>query len=510
MILIFLSYRRSDSNHAAARIYAILSRFFGRQAVFFDVHSIPEGRDFPHYLEEALRQARVVLVLIGPGWLVNAKGQRRLNDPRDFVRRELEIALSREATCEVVPLLIDGATMPQAEDLPPTLWRLPKLNAVKLDSDPHFNREVRRLAKRLAQQHGLPLRQSVDALIRRFIQAYRRQSYREALELLGRVASHPKKSAIFDVEAYRHHLREIVRDQDYKLLLGMMEAQLPLEEVRRAYERFYAEFGAYDPQHIGARIQRRAGAPDQPSGQLSDGAGGGQLGVRLLPAITWQPVRAGLVRVGEGYYTVRDFAMSRCVVSNGDYDLFLRAEDGYRDTHWWDYSPQARQWRSEHPQPTPQAFRGDELPRTNLSWYDAQAFTLWLSYRLGRAIGLPSEAQWQRAALGDRADGYPWGMDFDPSRLCYGGQPLPASVSAYPQGESPWGIRQLCGGVWEWCSTDAHDGQQHSMAHPSLGRIVRGGAYTSAAEEAHPLYRAALPPQTVRADVGLRLILLED
>jgi hypothetical protein len=342
MILIFLSYRRSDSNHAAARIYAILSRFFGRQAVFFDIHSIPEGRDFPHYLEEALRQARVVLVLIGPGWLVNAKGQRRLNDPRDFVRRELEMALSREATCEVVPLLIDGAAMPQAEDLPPTLWRLPKLNAVKLDSDPHFNRQVRRLAKRLAQQHGLPLRQSAAALLQRFMQAYQRQSYREALELLEQVAaSHPQKPDIFDVDAYRHHLREIVRDQDYDLLLGMMEAQLPLEEVRRAYERFYAEFGAYDPQRIGARIQRRAIAPDQPSGKLSDGAGGGQLGVRLMPAITWQPVRAGLLRLSAGYYSVRDFAMSRCVVSNAEYEMFARAEDGYRNPHWWDYSPQA-------------------------------------------------------------------------------------------------------------------------------------------------------------------------
>ncbi|MCS6834784.1 MAG: SUMF1/EgtB/PvdO family nonheme iron enzyme [Anaerolineae bacterium] len=506
MVLIFISYRRSDSRHAAARIHTILSHFFGRHAVFFDVQSIPEGEEFPAYLREALHQARVVLVLIGPGWLVSAEGQRRLHHPHDFVRRELEIALSRGKECQVVPLLIDGARMPSADDLPPSLWRLPTLNAVTLDADPNFAREVRHLARRLAHTYHLPLRQSAQNLIHRFIEAYERQAYREAMELLERIAKHPKKPPIFDVEANRQHLQAILRDQDYNLLLGMLQAQLPLDEVRRAYERFQAEFGDHDPQGIGARVRQRHAV--QAGGAINVGVGGGRMGARLLPTITWQTVRAGLVRVSEHVYAVRDFAMSRCAVSNAEYELFVRADDGYRNPDWWDYSPQARQWRAEHPQPIPPTFKGDQLPRTNLSWYDAQAFALWLSYRLGQTVGLPSEAQWQRAALGDQAQGYPWGMNFDPRRLCYGGQPRPSRVNDYPQGDSPWGIRQLCGGVWEWCSTDV-DGQ-HTVAHPSRGRMVRGGAYTSSAEEVHPLYRATLPPQTVRPDVGLRLILLED
>jgi len=505
MTLIFLSYRRSDSKHPAARIHAIFSRFFGRQVVFFDVKSIPQGAHFPRYLEEALHQARVVLVLIGPGWLVNAQGQRRLNEADDFVRRELEIALARGSACEVVPLLIDGATMPSAAELPPTLWRLPSLNAVTLNADPHFDREVRRLAHRLAKQHDLPLRQSAQALINRFMSLYKRQAYREALDTLERIAQHPDTLAIFDVEAQRRHVLGIIREQEYGLLLAMLRAQLPNEELRRAYERFRAQFGDYDPQGIGARVRpARGGRPDQPAGDLSDGAGGGQLGRRVLPALAWQPIKAGVVRVGPQLYSVLDFRMSRSVVRSADYELFVRAQDGYRNPEWWSYSPQAQAWRAAHPQPIPPAFKGDDLPRTNLAWYDAQAFSLWLSYQLQRPIGLPSEAQWQRAALGDQLSGYPWGADFDPSRLCYGGQPRPASVLAYPQGDSPWGVRQLCGGVWEWCSSESQDDD------PNAARIVRGGAYSSSAEETHPLHRAALPPQAVRSDVGLRLILLED
>ena len=93
---IFLSYRRSDSRDVTGRIYDLLVEQFGDDAVFRDIDSIPiTSLSFPEFLEQALRETRVVLVVVGPDW-VDARdetGQRRLDDEGDYVRIEVETAL---------------------------------------------------------------------------------------------------------------------------------------------------------------------------------------------------------------------------------------------------------------------------------------------------------------------------------------------------------------------------------------------------------------------------------
>jgi hypothetical protein len=145
---VFLSYRRSDSAEAAGRLYDHLEQRLGRRGVFKDVDSIPFGEDFRAYIEERIRTCRAVLVLIGEGWLTaeNQAG-RRLDDPADYVR--MEIAAALRAGCDVIPVLVGGATMPAAEELPDDIRELCAFNAAKLRPDPDFRVDVRRILSSL-------------------------------------------------------------------------------------------------------------------------------------------------------------------------------------------------------------------------------------------------------------------------------------------------------------------------------------------------------------------------
>ena len=128
---VFLSYRREDSSTAVQHLRESLGRLIGEDKIFRDVDSIPLGRNFETVIGEAIRGASACLVIIGPNWLVATQGgRRRLDDPEDFVRTEVELAL--KAGVEVIPVLVDGARMPGAKDLPKSISALAKLNAQEL------------------------------------------------------------------------------------------------------------------------------------------------------------------------------------------------------------------------------------------------------------------------------------------------------------------------------------------------------------------------------------------
>jgi hypothetical protein len=141
---IFISYRRDDSAATVGRIYDRLVANFGRAAVFKDVDSIPIGVNFHTYIDNVMRQCSVALVVIGPRWLTvaNAAG-RRLDDPDDVVRQEIEVAL--RLGLAVVPALVENATMPSAGVLPATLQELASRNGVSVRYDPDFENDMRRL-----------------------------------------------------------------------------------------------------------------------------------------------------------------------------------------------------------------------------------------------------------------------------------------------------------------------------------------------------------------------------
>lgn len=131
---IFISHRRADATYPTGWLFDRLANHFGHGRIFKDLESIPPGDDFAAAIGEALETCAVLLVVIGPLWLEAAgPAGRRLDDPDDFVRLEIEAALARQV--RIIPVLVDGAKMPEAGQLPPSLAPLARRQAVGLSPD---------------------------------------------------------------------------------------------------------------------------------------------------------------------------------------------------------------------------------------------------------------------------------------------------------------------------------------------------------------------------------------
>src|SRR6266508_6866186 len=143
---IFISYRREETAYPAGWLYDRLADRFGGDQVFKDVDSIQLGDDFVEVITRAVGSCDVLLALIGDEWLTitDEHGRRRLDNRDDFVRLEIEAALTRKV--RVIPILVDGARMPRADELPESLAKLVHRQALEL-SPARFDFDTSRLLK---------------------------------------------------------------------------------------------------------------------------------------------------------------------------------------------------------------------------------------------------------------------------------------------------------------------------------------------------------------------------
>ncbi|MEP7099544.1 MAG: toll/interleukin-1 receptor domain-containing protein [Burkholderiales bacterium] len=151
---IFISYRRDDAAGYARALYDELARRFGAARVFMDVDDIDAGAAFADVIRHAVGESKVLLVLIGRRWLGEREGQPpRIADPGDFVRMEVAAGLAKGM--RVIPLLLDGAPMPQAAQLPDELRPLVGRNALELDNS-RFVADTARLIAAVREALGEP------------------------------------------------------------------------------------------------------------------------------------------------------------------------------------------------------------------------------------------------------------------------------------------------------------------------------------------------------------------
>jgi formylglycine-generating enzyme required for sulfatase activity len=129
---VFISYRRDDSAGHAGRVHDRLEREFGADLLFMDVDAIPLGVHVIKVLRDEVAKCDVLLALIGPNWLNvrDEEGNRRLDNPSDFLRIEIATALQRDIP--VIPILLDGARMPKASQLPKDLEELSARNGLDI------------------------------------------------------------------------------------------------------------------------------------------------------------------------------------------------------------------------------------------------------------------------------------------------------------------------------------------------------------------------------------------
>ncbi len=145
---IYISYRWSDEPEIAGRLYDRMSAHLGKETVFIDTQDIRAGQDYVQKINEEVLRSRILLVVIGKGWLDarDGAGNRKIDRPQDSLRHEISTALSRDIL--VVPVMVNDATVPKPEDLPQTLRSLVRRQAYKLTEE-HFDQDVVALVRTL-------------------------------------------------------------------------------------------------------------------------------------------------------------------------------------------------------------------------------------------------------------------------------------------------------------------------------------------------------------------------
>jgi len=157
---IFISYRREDSEDSARALYESLLPLFGKDRIFIDVEDIGLGFDFRQAVESSLSTCGVFLAMIGPAWLDikppnDPSGKRRLDNPSDTVRQEIATALKKGGTLPIIPVLVRGASMPTADQLPDDLKDFAFRNGLALN---HLDWEanVKKLVDAITPRVGGP------------------------------------------------------------------------------------------------------------------------------------------------------------------------------------------------------------------------------------------------------------------------------------------------------------------------------------------------------------------
>lgn len=150
---IFVSYRRDETAGYAGRLADRLNDHFGEHKVFRDIDSIDPGLDFVEAIQRAVDSSEVLIAVIGRNWLsaTDTAGRERLQDPHDYVRMEIATALKRNI--RVIPVLVQGASMPGTHELPDDLAPLTRRNAFELH-DTSWSDDVRRLVTALERVVG--------------------------------------------------------------------------------------------------------------------------------------------------------------------------------------------------------------------------------------------------------------------------------------------------------------------------------------------------------------------
>jgi formylglycine-generating enzyme required for sulfatase activity/class 3 adenylate cyclase len=235
-------------------------------------------------------------------------------------------------------------------------------------------------------------------------------------------------------------------------------------------------------------------------------------------------IRDGDFLMGEGreQHTLflPDYQMGKYPVTNAEYKRFIEA-GGYREKRFWteagwqevgEKQKEPRFWQDAR-------FNKPNQPAIGLSWYECVAYCRWLSAGTGQFYRLPTEAEWEKGARGVDGRLYPWGNEFEASRLNAreGDQKVCTTtpVGIYPNGVSPFGLFDCAGNVWEWCATrwkkpfpyDAHqDEWQASYLEGQNLRVLRSGSWNYKAEATRCGYRFKFQPYGWTERGGFRVV----
>jgi formylglycine-generating enzyme required for sulfatase activity len=316
------------------------------------------------------------------------------------------------------------------------------------------------------------------------------------------------------------YLREAERE--YKQISELVKLSRTRKLGLEAFEAFRRDFPDYDPDELAQLISK----PEDIKPSAIIASKQDSKPPFTLPLLEWCEIPSGYVlideldknqRVQQRKVAVEAFRMSKYPVTHNQYYLFCDDVDGYKNTQWWEFSPDAYNWRVNNPEPKPGRFKGDERPREMVNWYDAMAFCRWLSSKQNATTVLPSAIEWQRAARGNDNRIYPWGNTFDKNRCNTRESEIKMTslVMRYSNGVSPFNVYDMAGNVWEWCLNIKPKSDQTEYANPAgeltdIGlageRAVFGGSFVSAYQRSQLSFHYYLDPLCYHATIGFRIV----
>ena len=213
------------------------------------------------------------------------------------------------------------------------------------------------------------------------------------------------------------------------------------------------------------------------------------------------------------------FWLLQTPVTNAHYRPFVEA-GGYSKQTWW--TPKGWQWRAKEKLTEPRYWKDTKWneakqPVVGVSWYEALAFANWLAQTTDAAIRLPTEAEWEKGARGEKGLKYPWGDQAPTEELCNFGSKVGKTtpVDRYPKGASPYGALDMAGNVWEWTATKWVENyanyatlvDNNPEADASARRVVRGGAWFGSQNVVRAAYRYRNTPDFRLNLLGFRVVL---
>jgi formylglycine-generating enzyme required for sulfatase activity len=570
LINVFVSYRREDSLHQAGRLYDRLVAHFGPGRVFKDVDAIPLGADFREVLTERVAGCDVFIAVIGDTWLSIAgkRGHRRLDDPGDFVRIEIEAALSRRIP--IIPVLVGHSSFPQAEELPETLQSLSFRHGLPVRPDPDFHNDMDRLIRGIEK--------AVSAAgARPAPRETRSPRPHESTGSRPRVGELPYRSGenrpspLQDPERVappapspeRHRPRWLLFVAAAVLallLLGVIIYVAPDKGriVRRGDdEHLPVENESIRKGKATAEAKKAGEAPkpgtdrDVPAlpGRITNSIG---MNLVLIPAgeflmgsdETDPDARNDEVVVGAAgkkekhlVRITRPFYLGATEVTRGQFRRFVdeasyqtEAEKDGKGGYGWNEAAGEFELDPKYTWQNAGFEQTDEHPVVNVSWNDATAFCEWLSQKDGRRYRLPTEAEWEYACRAGTTTKYSNGDD--PESLAAVGNIADGTAKAkYPNwttiatqdgfiytapvgrfNPNAWGLFDLHGNVWEWCRDGyAGDYYQRSPTDDPQGpdgasapRVIRGGSWNGNAQYVRAALRGGLHPGLRSYCLGFR------
>jgi len=535
MSTVFISYRRENTAGEARALFNDLISRLGEGSVFMDVDSIALGRDFRSVLQETTASCDVMLVLIGRNW-ADARDDAwrvRLENPTDYMRLEIELALKRDIA--VTPVLVQGAHMPAPEDLPTEIRDLAYRNGFELSHN-RWESDVGEMVRRL----DLDGRTGDD-------RAKPITLGRSTPALTGPRCI-PNAPAIPQAEPQQGLLWPRVR-LTRRQTLGIAAltvvgtgAVVAAPSIRRLLTRPALRTISFDAATAGERGARKAAEKYSAvvfTETLGLSAGLDMVSIPAGSFVMGSPEDEPERQPDEGpqhRVTLASFFVGRSPVTQAQWTavVLTHPERINRDLD-----------------PKPSFFRGIDLPVESITWNEAEEFCVRLAAITGRDYRLPSEAEWEYACRAGTMMPFNFGPTITSELANYcgtggavcgdsGGKSIATDVyadvkytsGAYGQGPvgifrgmttrpgtflpDRFGLYDMHGNVWEYCldqATDSYadvpsDGTAYLSGASDAWRILRGGSWSHNPAMCRSAFRDSLDPSSSgwQGRIGLRIV----